>query len=52
MQEEVENRTWNLAVSTTKLTFRALLTAFRLYKQHRQNVKAKKNVSTKGKARR
>ena len=25
MQEEVENRTVNLAISTTKLTFRALV---------------------------
>lgn len=47
MQEEVENRTWNLAVSTTKLTFRSLLTAFRLYKQHRRNVKAKKMSAQK-----
>ncbi len=47
MQEEVENRTVNLAISTTKLTARALLAAYRKYAQHRQTVKsvkaAKKN---------
>lgn len=42
MQEEVENRTVNLAISTTKLTARSLLNAFRAYKNHRRNVKAKK----------
>ena len=42
MQEEVENRTLNLAISTTKLSGRALLAAFRKYMQHRRNVKAKK----------
>lgn len=41
MQEEVENRTVNLAISTTKLTWRALLAAFRMYMQHHRNVKAK-----------
>ena len=42
MQEEVENRTVNLAISTTKLTGRTLLAAFQKYMQHRRNVKAKK----------
>ena len=42
MQEEVENRTLNLAISTTKLSGRTLLAAFRKYRQHRRNVKAKK----------
>ena len=42
MQEEVENRTLNLAISTTKLSGRALLAAFRKYMQHRRNVKANK----------
>jgi len=42
LQEEVENRTLNLAISTTKLSGRALLAAFRKYMQHRRNVKAKK----------
>ena len=45
MQEEVENRTLNLAISTTKLSGRALLAAFRKYMQHRRNVKANKLAS-------
>lgn len=44
MQEEVENRTVNLAISTTKLTARSLLNAFRAYMNHRRNVKAKKTA--------
>lgn len=40
MQEEVENRTVNLAISTTKLTGRVLLAAFRKYLQHRAKMKA------------
>lgn len=44
MQEEVENRTVNLAISTTKLTGRALLSAFRKYLQHRKSRKAEKSV--------
>ena len=35
MQEEVENRTVNLAISTTKLTGRTLVNAFRRYIQQR-----------------
>ena len=42
MQEEVENRTVNLAISTTKLTGRALLSAFRKYLQYRKSRKAEK----------
>lgn len=42
MQEEVENRTVNLAISTTKLTGRTLISAFRKYLQHRAQVKAGK----------
>ena len=42
MQEEVENRTVNLAISTTKLTGRTLINAFRKYLQHRAQVKAGK----------
>ena len=42
MQEEVENRTVNLAISTTKLTGRSLINAFRAYLNHRRNVKARK----------
>lgn len=42
MQEEVENRTVNLAISTSKLTGRTLVSAFRKYLQHRSSVKMKK----------
>lgn len=42
MQEEVENRTVNLAISTTKLTGRSLVNAFRAYLNYRRNVKARK----------
>lgn len=42
MQEEVENRTVNLAISTTKLSGRMLLRAFQKYMQHRAKVKAGK----------
>lgn len=45
MQEEVENRTVNLAISTTKLTARSLLNAFSAYMNHRRNVKAKKTYN-------
>ena len=44
MQEEVENRTVNLAISTTKLTGRALLSAFRKYLQYCKSRKAEKSV--------
>lgn len=44
MQEEVENRTVNLVISTTKLTGRALLSAFRKYLQYRKSRKAEKSV--------
>ena len=40
MQEEVENRTVNLAISTTRLTFRTLLAAGRAYVNHRAKLKA------------
>ena len=42
MQEEVENRTVNLMISTSKLTGRTLVAAFRKYCQHRAKVKAGK----------
>lgn len=42
MQEEVENRTVNLAISTTKLTARSIISGIRKYMQHREKVKAKK----------
>ena len=44
MQEEVENRTVNLAISTTKLTGRALLSAFQKYLQYRRSRKAEKSI--------
>ena len=40
----MENRTVNLAISTTKLTGRALLSAFRKYLQYRKSRKAEKSV--------
>ena len=42
MQEEVENRTVNLMISTSKLTGRTLVAAFRKYCQHRAKVNAGK----------
>lgn len=42
MQEEVENRTVNLAISTTKLTGRTMLKGATAWMQHRKAVKAKK----------
>lgn len=44
MQEEVENRTINLMISTTKLSGRTLVAAFRKYAQHRAKAKANKAV--------
>ena len=41
MQEEVENRTVNLAISTTKLTGRTIIAGIRKYLQHREKVKMK-----------
>lgn len=42
MQEEVENRTVNLAVSTTRLTVSAVMAGIGKYMRHRANVKAGK----------
>ena len=42
MQEEVENRTVNLAVTTTKLTARTLVSAALAYLRHREKVKGQK----------
>ena len=42
MQEEVENRTINLAISTSKLTARSVIAGIRKYMQHREKVKAMK----------
>ena len=44
MQEEVENRTVNLAVSTTKLTARTLVRAFRWYLMHRNQKRIRKQM--------
>ncbi len=42
MQEEIENKTVNLAISTTKLTFRTILRGVQLWKAHHDKSKAKK----------
>ncbi len=42
MQEEVENRTVNLAISTTKLTARTIVRGFQLWKSHHDKSVAKK----------
>jgi len=44
LQEEVENRTVNLAVSTTKLTARTLLRALRWYLMHRSQKRLRKQM--------
>ena len=44
MQEEVENRTINLAISTTRLTARSIIAGIRKYLQHREKVKARKRT--------
>lgn len=44
MQEEVENKTVNLAINTTKLTVRAVIKGLAMYMQHCKNIKAKKNM--------
>lgn len=44
MQEEVENRTVNLMISTTKLTWRALVSGYRKFQQYRSKVKVVKEV--------
>ena len=46
MQEQVEDRTVNLAVSTTKLTGRAIFAAFRAFHNYRKNKKAQKAMQT------
>ena len=42
MQEEVENRTINLAISTTRLTGRTIVSGIREYLNHREKVRAMK----------
>lgn len=44
MQEEVKNRTINLAISTTRLTARSVIAGIRKYLQHREKVKARKGI--------
>ena len=44
MQEEVENRTINLAISTTRLTARSVIAGIRRYLQHLEKVKARKGI--------
>jgi hypothetical protein len=44
LQEEVENRTVNLAVSTTKLTARTLVRALRWYLMHRGQKRLRKQM--------
>ena len=39
MQEEVENRTVNLAITTTKLSFRSLYAAYMKYRHYRSERK-------------
>ena len=43
MQEEVESRTVNLAISTSKLTARTIVTAVRVYMLHRETAQAKES---------
>lgn len=42
MQEEIENRTVNLAITTTKLTARAILAGFKKFEESRNRHKAVK----------
>ena len=48
MQEEVENRTVNLAISTTKLTFRTIVNGYNAWKRHHQAKVAQKTVAAAG----
>lgn len=50
MQEEVENRTVNLAISTTKLTARTVVAGVKKYLAHRSSQKAKKTALKQAKA--
>ncbi len=47
MQEEVENRSVNLAISTSKLTARVLARALNSYLRHRKEVKLRKGEKPK-----
>ena len=44
MQEEVENRTVNLAITTTRLSARTIVIGIRMYLNHRNNVSRQKVV--------
>lgn len=44
MQEEIENKTVNLAISTTKLTVRILVSAGKAFLRGRQNPRGKQSV--------
>ena len=46
MQEEVENRTVNLAITTTRLSARSIITGIRIYLNHHDKVKYRKQQST------
>ena len=48
MQEEIENRTVNLAISTTRLTTRTIVAGIRMYLQHQRNKAAKKHEKVEG----
>ena len=50
MQEDIENRTVNLAVVTTKLTARTVIAAVLVYLRHRDKAQARKlNTAPEGK---
>ena len=42
MQEEVENRTVNLAITTTRLTVRTIIAGIRKFLQYQEKKKPKK----------
>lgn len=44
MQEEVENKTVNLAISTTKLSSKAIVKGLASYIRHRKNKKAQNSI--------
>jgi len=48
LQEEVENRAVNLAISTSKLTARAVITAVRVYLNRRKGLSGGKDAAAQG----
>ncbi len=44
MQEEVENRTVNFAISSTKLTVRTIIRGYQIWKARKNQKKAKRNA--------